>query len=49
VRSAAPVRREIQEDGTALDHFTIGARVAGPAAPTPASTPSKSPKVGGGQ
>jgi hypothetical protein len=28
IKSAAPVRRERQEDGTALDHFTISARVA---------------------
>ena len=27
VKAAAPVRRELQEDGTALDHFTIAARV----------------------
>ena len=27
VRSAAAVRRELQEDGTALEHFTIAARV----------------------
>jgi Tfp pilus assembly protein PilN len=40
VRSAAPVRREIQDDGTALDHFTISARVAPPPAPAPATTPA---------
>jgi hypothetical protein len=28
VKSAAPVRREQKEDGTALDHFTIAARLA---------------------
>lgn len=41
VRSAAPVRRELQEDGTALDHFTIAARIAPvdrPPAAAPAST-----------
>jgi hypothetical protein len=27
VKSAAPVRRELQEDGPALEHFTIAARV----------------------
>lgn len=32
VKSAAPVRRELQEDGTALDHFTISARVPSPKA-----------------
>lgn len=49
VRSAAPVRREIQEDGTALDHFTIGARVVAPTATTPAPAPSRTPKAGGGE
>jgi hypothetical protein len=38
VRAAAPVRREPQEDGTALDHFTIAARVAPPAAPQSSTT-----------
>ena len=27
VRAAAPVRREAQDDGPALEHFTIAARV----------------------
>jgi Tfp pilus assembly protein PilN len=27
VKAAAAVRRELQDDGTALDHFTIAARV----------------------
>lgn len=41
VRSAAPVRRELQEDGTALDHFTIAARIVAPAnAPAPAAAAS---------
>jgi hypothetical protein len=39
VKSAAPVRREQQEDGTALDRFTIAGRLAPPpmAAPTTSS------------
>jgi Tfp pilus assembly protein PilN len=49
VKAAAAVRRELQEDGTALDHFTIAARVMTnqPARATtaPASN-SASPKVG---
>lgn len=46
VKAAAPVRRELQEDGTALDHFTIAARVktsvapAGQGAMSPAANPS---------
>lgn len=44
VKAAAAVRREIQDDGTALDHFTIAARVV-PNPPlrattTPASNPA---------
>jgi hypothetical protein len=33
VKAPAPVRREQQPDGTALDHFTIAARVVRPSAP----------------
>jgi Tfp pilus assembly protein PilN len=43
VKAAAPVRRELQEEGDALEHFTIAARVARPSAtvsPTPASNSS---------
>jgi hypothetical protein len=46
VKAAAPVRRELQEDGTALDHFTIAARVKTNVAParqgamSPAANPS---------
>jgi hypothetical protein len=44
VRAAAPVRRELQDGGTAaLEHFGIAARVAAPQAtkgPVPASNPS---------
>jgi Tfp pilus assembly protein PilN len=35
VKAAAPVRRELRDDGTPLDHFTIAARVALPRRPTP--------------
>lgn len=50
VKSAAPVRREIQDDGTALDHFTISARVVTsdppPASATAASpAPARAPRV----
>jgi hypothetical protein len=47
VKSAAPVRREIQDDGTALDHFTISARVLAPDAVPPVATPTASPRPGG--
>ena len=30
VKATAPVRRELQDDGVALDHFTIAARLASP-------------------
>ncbi len=42
VQSASPVRRELQQDGAALEHFTIAARVVGTnghVLPTPASNP----------
>ena len=39
VRSAAPVRREAQEDGPAIEHFTIAARVEAPAVRTPIASP----------
>jgi hypothetical protein len=42
VKSAAPVRRELQEDGTALDHFTIAARIIPPAASPPTAAPVSS-------
>jgi hypothetical protein len=42
VKAAAPVRRELQENGTvALEHFTIAARVQ--AAPTSVTTPASNP------
>jgi Tfp pilus assembly protein PilN len=43
VKAAAPVRRELQDGGTtAVEHFTIAARVAhaGPPGSIPVSTPS---------
>ncbi len=36
VKAPAPVRRELQADGTPLDHFTIAARVIRPSTSTPA-------------
>ena len=50
VKSAAPVRRELQEGGTALDHFTISARVPPPKAPSlaqPAASNAKAGKASG--
>jgi LmbE family N-acetylglucosaminyl deacetylase len=48
VKSAAPVRRELQEDGTALDHFTIAARVPPPKVGTASTVPAAvSPKATG--
>lgn len=51
VKSAAPVRRELQEDGTALDRFTIAARIVAPMAastsiPTSDRVPSSSARRG---
>lgn len=49
VKAAAPVRREQQEDGTTLDHFTIAARIATPARSAPASpSPASNAKPAGG-
>lgn len=49
VKSAAPVRRELQEDGPALEHFTIAARVeavrpsqTAPASNTTQTAPARS-------
>jgi len=56
-RSAAPVRREIQEGGEALEHYTIALRLAGlspvagvtaAAGPSPATRSTRS-AVGGGR
>lgn len=49
VKAAAPVRRELQDDGTALDHFTISARVPPPKATNavaPATANARSGKAG---
>jgi Tfp pilus assembly protein PilN len=49
VKAAAPVRRELQDDGTALDHFTIAARVPPPKAPSvSAPAPGKVASRAGG-
>lgn len=40
VRAAAPVRREAQEEGPALEHFTIGARVERPSTETAMASPA---------
>lgn len=39
VRSAAPVRREAREDGSALEHFTIAAQVEPAIEPVPTASP----------
>jgi Tfp pilus assembly protein PilN len=44
VKSAAPVRREIQDDGTALDHFTISARVVSPQSRASEAVPAATTK-----
>jgi len=50
VKSASPVRRELQDDGTALDHFTIAARVPAPKAQTTSTTqPVAAPTSAGGR
>ena len=45
VRSAAPVRREAQDEGPALEHFTIAARVVPPSAPTAAASPASNDRT----
>jgi Tfp pilus assembly protein PilN len=42
VRAAAPVRRELQDEGDALEHFTIAARVAPPRSTATAAPTSNS-------
>jgi hypothetical protein len=50
VKAAAAVRRELQDDGTALDHFTIAARVVtNPPARATTSPASNSASRGLGQ
>jgi hypothetical protein len=49
VRAASPVRRELQEGGGTLDHFTIAARVVEPPTaerPAPARTPASARRSG---
>jgi Tfp pilus assembly protein PilN len=41
VRAASPVRRELQEGGSTLDHFTIAARVVRPPATAERSAPAR--------
>lgn len=53
VKSAAPVRRELQDDGNALDHFTISARVpptkpVSPTTPTALNTTTAKPAASAG-
>jgi Tfp pilus assembly protein PilN len=43
VKAAAAVRRELQDDGTALDHFTIAARVVTNSPQTATTTPASNP------
>ena len=43
VKAAAAVRRELQDDGTALDHFTIAARVVANPPPRATTTPASNP------
>jgi hypothetical protein len=45
VKSAAPVRREMQDDGTALDRFTIAARLPAPPAAAGAEKSTTAPAV----
>jgi Tfp pilus assembly protein PilN len=40
VRAAAPVRREAQDEGSALEHFTIAARVERPSTETALASPA---------
>jgi Tfp pilus assembly protein PilN len=47
VKAAAPVRRELQDDGTPLDHFTIAARIFAPAPSAPKTSPVVAPSSGG--
>ena len=49
VKAAAPVRRELQEDGTSLDHFTIAARVitGAPGRARGAAAPASNPAARG--
>jgi hypothetical protein len=46
VRAASPVRRELQDGGSTLDHFVIGARVVKPSPPGAATTTASTRKAG---
>ena len=46
VRAASPVRRELQDGGSTLDHFVIGARVAKPSPAEAATTTASTKKAG---
>jgi hypothetical protein len=46
VRAASPVRRELQEGGSTLDHFVIGARVVKPSPAEAATTTASTKKAG---
>jgi len=48
VKAASPVRRELQDGGSTLDHFVIGARVA-KQPPLEATTTTASTRKGGGK
>ena len=49
VKAASPVRRELQDGGSTLDHFVIGARVAKPSPTGATTTPASTRKGGAGQ
>jgi len=46
VRAASPVRRELQDGGSTLDHFVIGARVVKPSPAEAATTTASTKKAG---
>jgi hypothetical protein len=46
VRAASPVRRELQDGGSTLDHFVIGARVVKPSGPEATTTTASTKKAG---
>ena len=46
VRAASPVRRELQDGGSTLDHFVIGARIVKPSAAEAATTTASTRKAG---
>jgi len=46
VRAASPVRRELQDGGSTLDHFVIGARIVKPSATEATTTTASTKKAG---